>query len=246
MLGYHPGLVPDPMYTNPNVAIGSPERFTGEVFNFPGAVTPFNPAFGPDEIVSVGGGGHLILGFDHDVVDDPNNPYGFDFLVFGNAGFIDWDWPNGRTSPTAAMFGVGAPAVVHVSYDGFDWRPVLGQVDRMFPTLGYSDLTDPYALTPGQVLADFTKPVNPAVSLGDATFASIIAAYDGSGGGAGFDIAPTGLAAIRYVRFMNPAADASAFEIDALADVSPIPTPGVLAPLALFITAWPRRRGRDR
>lgn len=246
MVNYAPGVLADTTYTNPFTAVGSPERFTGEVFNFTGAVTPFNPAFGPDEIVSIGGGGHLTLAFDHDVLDDPQNPYGFDFLAFGNAGFIDVNWPHGHTTPGAGMFGVGSAALVHVSIDGLDWRPVLGQPDAMFPTLGYADLTDPYALLPGGIDTDFTKPVNPALTFGNSTFAAISAAYDGSGGGAGFDISGTGLPFIRFVRFSNPASDASAFEIDAISDVSPVPSPVSLVPLALFVTAWHRRRAHVR
>jgi len=36
-------------------------------------------------LVSLGQGGHIILGFDEPVTDDPLNPEGFDFIVFGNA-----------------------------------------------------------------------------------------------------------------------------------------------------------------
>jgi hypothetical protein len=243
VISYEAGSVPNPQYTKPGTALGSPERMTGEYFQFPGAVTVFNPAFGPDEIVSVGGGGHLTLAFDHFVVDDPGNPFGVDFLVFGNAGFIDVDWPSGRTGSPGVLFGVGAPALVHVSADGLDWRPISplrGPVDGMFPTLGWADLADPYSPTPGNVPTDFTRPVNPSLDLSDMTFAQIVSAYDGSGGGTPFDLAGTGLGAIRFIRFTNPSSAGEAFEIDAVSDVVPAPT--TIVPLAMFLTAWRRRR----
>lgn len=37
-------------------------------------------------IVSLGAwGGYIVLGFDHPIINDANNPYGVDFAVFGNA-----------------------------------------------------------------------------------------------------------------------------------------------------------------
>lgn len=45
-----------------------------------------------DSIVTLGGfGGSLTLGFDHRVMDDPLNPLGMDFIVFGNAFWIAGD-----------------------------------------------------------------------------------------------------------------------------------------------------------
>ena len=55
-------------FTNAASTLGSPERFSGEGL-IPGAVTPFQPAFRPDEIVSLGVGGSLVVTFDHDVTD---------------------------------------------------------------------------------------------------------------------------------------------------------------------------------
>lgn len=242
VVSYSPGLVPDPQYTNSSAAVGEPERFTGEFFQFPSCVSPFSPAFGPEEIVSIGGTGSLILAFDHPVLDDPQNPYGLDLIVFGNAGFIDVDFPNGRTTPNGLMFGVGAAARVSVSADGLDWHVLSGTVDALYPSLGYADLASPYQLTPGSVPTDFTKPVNPALVPGGMTFAQLVAAYDGSGGGAGFDLSSTGLAAISYIKFENLADGPVAFEIDGVSDVTPVPSPSALFPLALYLTAWRRRR----
>ena len=84
VIEYEPGLNPASGYTQPVAALGSPQRMTSELFS-PMVVTPFNPAYWPDEIVSIGEGGWLTLGFDHEVQNDPNNPFGVDLLVFGNA-----------------------------------------------------------------------------------------------------------------------------------------------------------------
>ena len=74
VVSYDPGLGAAPGYQNPATALGAPERFTGEGV-FPGAVTMFNSAFGTDEIVSIGEGGHLTVRFDQPVLDGPGNLY---------------------------------------------------------------------------------------------------------------------------------------------------------------------------
>ncbi len=37
-------------------------------------------------------GGYIVVGFDHSIENDPNNPYGVDFSIFGNA-FTGWSEP---------------------------------------------------------------------------------------------------------------------------------------------------------
>ncbi|MCH8271076.1 MAG: hypothetical protein IH985_07695, partial [Planctomycetes bacterium] len=85
IVSYVPGSNATPGYTTAAVALGEPTRFTGVSGGFPGAVTPFNAAWEPDEIVSIGEGGELIVRFDQPVRDDPLNPFGIDLLVFGKA-----------------------------------------------------------------------------------------------------------------------------------------------------------------
>ena len=122
-------------FNNPLVALGPPERFTGEGL-IPGAVTPFQPAFRPNEVVSLGVGGELVLAFDRQIVDDPRNPFGVDILVFGNAFFTDGAFGLGIVAGLAAEGGT-----IAVSADGVDWRMVAGlHADGLFPTLGYLDL----------------------------------------------------------------------------------------------------------
>ena len=83
-------------YDDPASALGEPSRFTGDNAPFEGfdsAVTPFNGAFNTDQIVTIGGGGSLTLGFDEPVTNDAANPFGIDLLIFGNAAITDTDFP---------------------------------------------------------------------------------------------------------------------------------------------------------
>jgi hypothetical protein len=223
-------------FNNPASALGEPTRFTG-VGVFPGAVTPFNPAYMAGEIVSIGAGGSLTLRFDAPVADDPANPFGIDLLIFGNAGYIDTNFPTGTAGP---LFSAGG-GLVEVSADGLAWQPVVGAVaDGAFPTLGYSDLTDPFALNPGTILSDFTKPVDPAFNPTGLAFGAIVAGYSGSGGGSGIDLSTTGLASILYVRISNTGT--GTVEIDAVSDVIPSPSSVALLGIAGLFAA--RRRSR--
>ncbi len=222
VVSYFPGSNPVPGYTDPNSALGDPTRYTG-VGVFPSAVTPFNPPFLGSEVVSIGVGGSLTLRFDQPIANDPLNPYGVDLLIFGNAFYNDASYPSGIVDGIVSA-GRGQ---VDVSMDGTNWFTVPGRpADAEFPTLGYTDLTDPYALSPGNVLSDFTRPVNPALNTAGMTFAQLVAAYNGSGGGSGVDLASVGLPVIQFVRIVNPAGSNTTVEIDAVTDVSSVPTPG--------------------
>lgn len=220
LVSFAPGVDGAPGYDDPLTALGPPERFTGEDL-FPGVVSVFSPPFGFDEIVSLGCGGVLVVAFDEPIADDPANPYGIDLLVFGNAGFIDDDWPNGVVGD---VFG-GGGGRIEVSADGAQWTPVpLVAADGPFPTNGYLDV-GPYDGEPGSVASVFTRPVNPAITPEDLlgrSYAEVLAVYDGSGGGAGVDLAATGLAAVSFVRITNDCnGELATVEIDGFADVAP-------------------------
>lgn len=233
-------------YDNPGAALGSPERFTGEG-SFPGVVSLFNPAFGLDEVVSVGEGGHLTLAFDTPITNNASNPFGVDLILFGNASFIDVEFPAGRIGPTAGMFGLDS-ALLELSADGVTFVPWGDFTEGLFPTLGYLD-SGPFDNTPGRVLSDFLRPVDPALtrqSFAGLTNAQAIELYAGSGGGTPIDIARTGLSLARFIRISiaddnNPATSLNA-EIDAAAVV---PGPATASLLALFAPlACARRRRR--
>lgn len=238
VVSYVPGLNPTPGYSNPQTALGSPERFTGEGV-FPGAVTPFNSAFGADELVSIGEGGELVLKFGQAVTDNPLNPFGMDLLIFGNAFYFDLSFPAGVAGPLASEGGM-----VSVSADGVSWFDVPNvQADGRYPTLGYLDLASAYEPLPGLVPSDFTRPVDPSFDPSGKTFEEIVSGYAGSGGGAGVDIASVGLSEIWFVRISNPMGSGVTPEIDAVSIVA-VPSPGVAVAMVvgLVCSVGPRRR----
>jgi hypothetical protein len=230
VVSYVPGSIPDAGYTDPASALGKPTLLSIDPFGFMnGVVTPLSPSFGYGETVSIGAGGSLTLRFADPVTNDPNNPFGVDLLVFGNA-FIKGDFfgsaPNFPFKPEGLSDDVvGEGGAIEVSADGVAFFPVTGAADGRFPTNAYADIATAFTTTPGLVEANFTRPVDPAFNPIGKTFAQIVAGYGGSGGGLGVDIGPTGLSSISYVRITNPLGATTTPEIDALADVASIPEP---------------------
>jgi hypothetical protein len=215
VIEYLPGNASAP-FLDPQTTLGPPTRMSGIPGVLPSTVTPFQPAFGAGELVTIGQGGRLTVAFDQPVTDDPGNPFGIDLLIFGNAFFTG----SSATAPCATGL-YEEPATIEVSMDGVTFVPVPDVVaDGAFPTSGYED-ADAYATQAGRFETDFLRPVDP----GFLEFASELCweemrlAYDGSGGGVPIDLAVTGLAEIRFVR-ISTALDAQSLpEIDAFADV---------------------------
>jgi hypothetical protein len=221
-------------------ALGSPERVTGEdspFGSFPGSVTPFAAAFGFDEFVSIGAGGSLTVSFAQPVTNDPLNPFGVDLLVFGNSFFTTSDFVTPRTTGISSDGGI-----VEVSADGVSWFVAPGAADGLFPTLGFSDETNPFGGAAGNVLSDFTKPVDPSFAWQNKTLSELITGYNGSGGGLGIDIGALGLSQISFVRVSVPSGSFANIEIDAFSDVTAIPAPGVAGLLLASMTVLRRRR----
>ena len=185
--------------------------------NFGGVVNPANPAWGVGRLFSLesdgdealepgeeNGPGYVTIAFDHDVVDDPANPFGLDFIVFGNAlvSGVDDTYYNPGTDPTKFSFkGISAAeaAKVEVSQDGktwfsgTDWKPA----DDFAPTLGH--LYDPKSPDPALYdgnrfwgrTTQATRPVDPhagASNCAGRTLAEVCRFYNGSAGGTGYDI----------------------------------------------------------
>ena len=242
VVSYDAGAAAGGGYNNPESVLGSPERFTGEAeFGgvYAGAVTPFNAAWGFDEVVSVGAGGHLVVRFDQPIRNDPANPFGVDLIIYTNSFFFDVAYPGGTVG---GVFEKG-PFAVSVSADGAEFVSLGEFTDGRFPTLGYRDLSGPYATTPGSVPTDFTQPVNPALTADDflgLTLGGIDALYDGAAGGLPIDIAGSGLAEAWYVRIDVPAGVVEAPTFDALVVV---PEPATALLLVLAGAAALRRRG---
>lgn len=204
VVSYDPGVGYVPRFTNPWAALGEPSR----VNPFGEATDPFDPPYGTNQIVSIGAGGHLVVRFHTPIQNHPHNPHGLDFTIFGNAGFIitnDFDVTTGNwvgvPATGGSLFGTSTGETrVSVSHDGrhfFELNPTLAPaVDRFPPTDGSGN---------------FHVPLDPALTQPDfagATLAEIRSLYNGSGGGASYDISwavgPRGhrmhLPEIRFIR----------------------------------------------
>lgn len=240
LVNYDQGTNPDAGYTFADTVLGSPSRITGASQGFPAPVTPFAAAWPNDEVVSVGAGGHLTVRFDEPIRDLASNPYGVDLLIFGNSFFAD------RPDFSGVVTGLyeEGPFTVSVSADGNSFVP-LNQLysEGLYPTLSYLDLTGPYDTQPGSVPSDYTRPVNPALTLNDfldRSFAEVVALYDGSGGGIPIDIASSGLSEVSYVRIDVPVEAQSAPDFDGFAAV---PEPSAVLLIGASLLFFRPRRG---
>lgn len=227
VVSYTPGTGVSAGYSTPGAALGEPSRVTPGQFG--GPIDPFSPPFLAEQVVSIGAGGSLTLGFDLPIPDDPANPFGLDFIVFGNSGFqiVNGDFTGGGITD-GTLFGANSGATrVSVSSDGqsfYQLTPSLAPVvDGPFPTDGSGS---------------FFLPVNPALqasSFSGKGLAGIRELYRGSAGGTAYDISwarnaagePAGLKSVQYVRFEVVS---GLSEIDGVAVV---PEPRVLSLLAL-------------
>jgi hypothetical protein len=184
VINYDPGTGYAPRYTNVNTVLGEPSR----VNPFGDPTAPFNPAYGTNQILSIGAGGSLTVQFQQPVLNHPNNIFGLDFTIFGNSGFIitnafdptTFEWI-GTPATDGSLFGQNTGSTrVLVSRDGttfYELDPSRAPtVDVVFPTDG---------------VGHFGTPVDPTLSQEDfagLTLEQIRALYNGSAGGASYDI----------------------------------------------------------
>jgi hypothetical protein len=157
-------------FTNSSAALGTPSS----------GATPFAPPFSTSQLVSIGSGGWLTLQLSTPILNDPSNPFGIDFLVFGNSFFVVTNGSGARARTSGAIFTSSVSTRVEVSGDGLAWytldQSVAPTVGTLFPTDG-----------PGNPL----MPVNPALTsadLGGLNLGGIRSLYNGSAGGGGFDL----------------------------------------------------------
>lgn len=206
-------------YTDPSSALGEPSRTSMAWPSGMQDVTVFNAPWESSSLVSIGAGGYLIVKFDHNIIDNPQDVWwGIDFIVFGNAFYLDSSYPNGIASGIYEE-----PARIAVSQDGINWFDVEGVfADSNFPTQGYIDTSSAYG-SDGSIPSDFTIPVDPDFNPIGKSYSEIILSYGGSGGGTGVDFSSTGLSWIRYVKIYQDPQDSWSAEIDAFADVVPEP-----------------------
>jgi hypothetical protein len=220
VVSFDPGQGGSPGYDHPLATLGPPERFTGEGTSTPMVVSAFSPAWAPNEIVSIGLGGSLTVSFAAPIQNDPQNLWGIDLIVFGNAGLTDMAYPAGICG---GLFG-GDGGVIELSEDGASWITVPAtDADGLWPTVGWID-AGPYDAAPGAQPTDPTIPVDPTLTLGEVnglTHNQLLARYERSAGGTGIDIGLLGIDAVRFVRFTVPPDAFLAIEIDAIVDAGP-------------------------
>lgn len=204
VVSYDPGVGFVARYVSPEVALGEPSQ----VNPFTEATDPFNPPYGTNQIVSVGAGGSITVGFQTPVLNHPNNLHGLDFTIFGGAGFIitnefdfsTFDWI-GTPATDGSLFAQSTgEARVSVSQDGINFfvlNPALAPAVDHFP--------------PTDAGGNFHVPVAAELTASDfagATLEDIRTLYNGSAGGASYDIAwaqdvsgnSVSLQTIRFIR----------------------------------------------
>ncbi|MDP6795828.1 MAG: hypothetical protein QGG00_10605 [Verrucomicrobiota bacterium] len=205
-------------YTNKEAVLGEPARETQG--DWGGLITPFSPPHRLDQILSIGEGGEVTLKFSRPIRDEPLNPFGLDFIVFGGAGFtiINGDFIGGGITDGTLFGRANGETRVSVSVDGEAWFVLDPKRAPVFD--GYH---------PSDGAGDFGLPVNPALVEGDFAdggLAKFTELYAGSGGGTGYDIGwaidadgqPAELGKARYIRLEVFSGKA---EVDAVSDVRP-------------------------
>ena len=160
-------------FMDPSHALGSPTVYIGYQ-----NADPFNPPYQGTDLVSLGAGGSLTIGFSSPIINDPTHPFGLDFIIFGNSGFIE-NFSTGTTDGSLLGNNTGSTRV-WVSADNLNYYQLdparAPTVDGLYPT---------------DAAGAFSQPVNPALSsnsFGGLDLAGIRSLYNGSGGGTGYDI----------------------------------------------------------
>jgi hypothetical protein len=207
---------------------------TGSASNVHVPVVAVYQAFREFEVVAIGTGGRLILEFDHDITNDPLNPCGVDFIVYGNAR-MEMDgtsfWQNGNPNIVTTNGNIyNDPAAVSVSSDGLTWHTFSNgpYADDFAPTLGrIYDPQHPDPIVPANQWwgepTDPTYPLNPnltAASFQGLSVAAMARKYGWSAGGTSFDIGQLGLSSFRYIKIERRAGERVP-EIDAVVAVVP-------------------------
>lgn len=230
-------------YDDPNSVLGKPTTKIYDSWSFETySCSLVYSAWGTDPngnklITILGSGAEIVVKFDHKVADDPGNPYGIDFIVFGNTFFESDGWVASDTdmakfllkNPTSVNVD---PVMVSVSQDGNKWCTYSNgpYANSVFPTNAYA--WDRVNNCWGEQL-DWTRPVDPNREVGDFNglfVADAIDLYGGSAGGTGFDLrelAPNDYAALaidpntgrKWIQYVKVHGSAGG-KIDAFADVA--------------------------
>ena len=241
IVNYNGPFGPSP-YDDPNVVLGKPTTLIKDGFETYVCSLVY-PAWntapdGSKLIVTVDIGAEIVVGFDHKISDDPGNPYGIDFIVFGNSSFECSGWVEPNTNmdefflknPTS-IFAEWVTVSVAQDPNGPWYTFTNGPyADGMFPTNAFAWDSDNNNW--GDEL-NWLKAVDPNLSVSDfdgLSAAEAIALYDGSAGGTGFDLKwldPNDYQALevdpdsgrRWIQYIKVISNESG-EVDGFADVA--------------------------
>ena len=230
-------------FTNAASALGEPSRATPGTFG--GPVDPFNAPYLQSQVVSLGTNGSLTVRMAQPVVNDPAHPYGLDFIVYGNAGFniVNGDYSGGGITD-GSLYGAGTGwSRVYVSADNVTYYALNSAlaplVDGLFPTDGSGD---------------FSVPVNPTLTGADFADKGLTDSrrlYQGSGGGAGYDLAwaedvQGRRVTLNSVQFIKVVSLGGHLEIDGFSSVAAVPEPamGALVLLGAGLAVMGLRQGK--
>ena len=223
-------------YGDPQAVLGKPATKvkSGSVVN---SVKMVQPAWAKGEngenlITTVTPGDAITVKFDHKVLDNPKNPYGLDFIVFGNSFFSSKGLTiSDETDMNQLVLGsggwLGEEIKVSVSQDGENWYTYENgpYADGLFPTQAYKWDADNRSWTNTEM--DWTRPVDPSLtetSFDGKTGDEAIEMYKGSAGGTGFDLKPSGFSWIQYIKVEGKSGTAGneGGEVDAFSDVAAV------------------------
>lgn len=243
VINYQPGTTAAAGYTNTSAVLGGPSAQTVDPTFGTSPVDPFSPPYLKTQLLSVGANGSLTVHFATPVLNLPGNPFGIDFSVFGDTGFVitNGDFSGGGITD-GTLFGNNTGSTrVSVSADGVTYytlNPSLAPiVDAGLPTDGNGN---------PMITLD---PALKGTAFSGKNLDQIRALYKGSAGGAGYDIAwaqdANGNAvALDKINFVKIDVLSGHSEIDALVAV-PEPTTLLLTSLgglALFVASRKFRR----
>jgi len=244
LVGYKGSFGANP-YDDPSAVLGAPARFVKASATKTFACSMVYPAWnlspdGEKLIVTLDTDAEIIVGFDHRVSDDVHNPFGIDFIVFGNAAFKadtdeylapDTDMARCRIASPAAVLDERVTVSVAQDPNGPWYTFADGPWgDDIYPTNAFA-WDDSAGDWSGEL--DPLRPVDPNLGLSDfagLTVAEAIRMYDGSAGGTGFDLqwlAPEDFESLavdpetgrRWIQYIRVTSDELG-EVDAFADVA--------------------------
>jgi len=216
------------LYNDPTAVLNRPAlRYID--LGIPTRTTIINPPFnvatnGGNVLASISAGGQITVSMGRKVYDDPANPYGVDFIVYGNSFFYKW---TGGTASDSTDFNAsqftsnsyfGHAAIVSVSQDGTNWF-TYNSVPALFPdnAFRWDEANDSWT----EEQFNPTKPLNPSVytnNLDGQSLAGALNLFGGAAGGTGYDLKASGWPWIQYIRVQ---AGSGSAVIDSIAAVNP-------------------------